>query len=97
MTLDPKKVPSAVVALIPFAELWGIGDDYEREAAVKRASQEQLHGLAHCLDDIDQKALFEWLAGPESYDPNPTDEYVAFTCLTMAVDSAKQKLKPQPN
>lgn len=93
MNLNLAKLPHEVAELIPLAEKWGIGDDYEREEAVKNASPEQLLELARCLDRVEQKKLFDWLAGPESRDPNPSPEYVAFTCLTMAIDSAKLKLR----
>jgi len=32
--LDHRRVPAALIALALFAERWGIGDDFEREAAV---------------------------------------------------------------
>lgn len=79
--------------LLPMAEKWGIGDDYEREAAVANASRQELETLVHCVDGVNDDDLYGWLAGPESYNPNPTPEYLAITCLTMAIDSAKLKLR----
>jgi hypothetical protein len=73
------------------AEKWGIGDDYEREAAVREASAEELDVLIHCIDDIADEDLFGWLGGPESHNPDPSEEYLAITCLTMAIESAKAK------
>ncbi len=91
--LNPAKVPAAVSALVPLAEKWGISDDVEREEKVHAATDEELRQLVASLEAIDSDALFEWLAGPESYDASPTDEYVAFTALTMAIESAKLILK----
>jgi len=96
MPLDPTKVPSALVALLPVAERWGIGDDFEREEAVSRASREELEALVHSIDEMSDDDLFGWLSGPESYNPQPSEEYLALTSLTMAIDSAKLKLSRLP-
>jgi hypothetical protein len=93
MKLRSENVPDAVVLLFPMVETWGIGDDYDRERKVADASDVELLELVRCLDDIDENVLFEWLEGPESHDSNPSDEYVAFTCFTMAIESAKVKIK----
>ena len=71
------------------AERWGIGDDYERERMVHEASEHDLTQLVHCIDDITDNDLFGWLAGPESHNPKPSQEYLAITCLTMACDFAR--------
>ena len=91
--LDPAKVPTALACLLPMAEKWGIGDDYLRGEALGNASTEELEQLVHCIDHISDDDLYGWLAGPESYNPRPTAEYIALTDLTMAIDSAKLKLK----
>ena len=91
--LNPSNVPPEVVGLLGLAQKWGIGDDFEREQAIREASKSELAELATCLDNIDTDALFNWLAGSESYNENPSEEYIAFTILTMAVDSAKVILK----
>jgi hypothetical protein len=91
--LNPIKVPPEIVPVLPFAEQWGVSDDYEREAAIENATTEELNKLAHCLDQVDDGVLTSWLTGPESREQTPTDEYLAVTCLTMAVHSAKVKLK----
>jgi len=91
--LDPNQVPSALVPLLPMAEKWGIGDDYEREMAIGNASLQELQSLIHCIDGIGDDDLFGWLSGPESHNPRPSEEYLAFTTLTMAIDSAKLKLR----
>lgn len=46
MPLNPSNIPAALVPLLPMAEQWGIGDDFEREAAVSNASREELESLA---------------------------------------------------
>lgn len=91
--LNPLKVPLEFVGLLEIAQKWGIGDDFEREQAIRSASKSELLELATCLDNIDIDVLYKWLAGPESYSENPSEEYIAFTTLTMAVDSAKSILK----
>jgi hypothetical protein len=92
MSLDPTRIPDEIVSLIPIAEKWGIGDDFEREAALREASRSELEALAHSTDSIDEDDLYKWLAGPESFDPSPSDEYIAFSNLSMAIDSARLKL-----
>jgi hypothetical protein len=93
MYLRKENVPDEIVPLIPYAEKWGIGDDYERERKISNATDAELVDLVRCFAAIDRNAFFAWLEGPESYDVKPTDEYVAFTCLTMAVESAKIEAK----
>jgi hypothetical protein len=95
--LDSNNVPKELVKLIYMAEKWGIGDDISRNEAVEIATKDQLEELTSCLEIIDDDVLFDWLSGPESYDKNPSKEYIAFTCLTMAIDYAKLKLKKISN
>jgi hypothetical protein len=92
MTLDPLRVPSELVPLLPLGEKWGIGDDFDREAAVRAASREELESLVRAVDAIDVEVLSAWLIGPEAR-PDPSDEYLAITNLMMAVDSARLKLR----
>jgi hypothetical protein len=92
-TLEPNRVPSALIPLLPIAETWGIGDDFEREDAISSASLEELELLVHCIDGISDQDLFGWLSGPEADNPKPSEEYLALTTLTMAIDSAKLKLR----
>ena len=91
--LDPKNVPGALVSLLPTASKWVIGDDFEREKAIQNASKEDLQELVSSIDAIADEDLFGWLEGPESYSAKPTREYVAITCFTMAIDSAKIRLR----
>jgi hypothetical protein len=86
--LDPSRVPEKYRPWIPMAERWGVGDDIIRGDCVDNASTEELTQLLYCGEALDD--IFEdWLAGPESHSPNPSEEYVAFTCLIMAWDEAK--------
>src|SRR5262245_57060229 len=91
--LDPNRVPRQLAHLVPMAEKWGDDDDGDREQAVKSASRSELEALVHCIDEVSDDYLLGWLAGPESFNDNPSPEYVAFTCLSMAIDSAKLKLE----
>lgn len=93
MKLNQKNVPSELHSAIQLAEKWGIGDDYEREQAIVNASRNELEELAHSLDDVDDGALVGWLTGKESKQEPLSQEYLAFTNLTMAVQSAKIKIK----
>jgi len=93
MSLNPDNVPSLLASILPMAEKWGIGDDFEREAAINNASRLELESLVHCIDDVSDADLYGWLSGLESFNPNPSQEYLAITCLTMAIDSAKLKLQ----
>jgi hypothetical protein len=90
--LDPQQVPEPCRVLLPLAEQWGVGDDYEREALVTAAATSELEVLVSALDAVPDEALYGWLAGPESQNPQPTQEYAAVTCLTMAADSARVEL-----
>jgi hypothetical protein len=91
MPLNPNNVPEALRKLIPIAERWGISDDFEREAALESAFPEDLELLIHSIDAVSDEDLFGWLAGQESFSLQPSEEYIALTCLTIAIDSAKIK------
>lgn len=91
--LDPRKVPEGLAGLLPLAERWGIGDDGYRVAAVEAASDQDLLELIAALDTIDERVLWQWLEGPEADSHSPTEEYLAITCLTMAIDTAESVLK----
>lgn len=93
MKLDPKKLPAGIADLIPIAERWGIADDIERSRAIDGADRRELEELVHCLDQIDTRELEEWLIGLESFREQPSQEYVAITCLTMAIEQARLRLR----
>ena len=78
--------------MLPLAEKWGIGDDYDRETAVETATEKELRYLIESIQALPDETLYDWLAGTESLSKSPTEEYLAFTCMTMAYDSARTKL-----
>ena len=86
--LNPANVPEQFRQWIPLAERWGIGDDLIRDDCIRIASPTDLEELLAFGDAYDA-VLTEWLAGAESHNSNPSEEYVAFTCLGMAYDEAK--------
>ena len=83
--LDPRKVPEQFWPLMAYAEFWGIADDLAREKLVKQAPAEVQRNLKQVVSAFDN-ALDDWLAGPEADNPNPSDEYVAFSAIGMAAD-----------
>jgi hypothetical protein len=91
--LTPENVPGKLIGLIPTAEKWGIGDDFEREQAIGAASVEEVDALVHSIDGIADEDFYGWLSGPESFNPTPSLEYVAFSNLAMAIDSARSKMR----
>jgi hypothetical protein len=85
--LDRIKVPEEFWPLLPYAEFWGIADDWTREDLVKNAPPDVRENLKRVVAAFDN-ALDEWLAGPEADSPNPTDAYIAFCAMGMAADYA---------
>jgi hypothetical protein len=81
--LDRTKVPEKYWPLLAYAEFWGIADDLTREILVEQASADVQLNLKQVVGAFDS-ALDEWLAGPEADNPNPSDEYVAFSAMRMA-------------
>ena len=83
--LDRGRIPESVWSLIPYAEFWGVSDDLDREHLVDNAPHAVQQNLKDVIafydDDLDI-----WLAGSEARDPNPSDEYVAFSAMRMAAD-----------
>lgn len=86
--LDPNSVPSNLRSLLPYAERWGVGDDYERSSLVEAASHADQDELIGCIAPCENE-LFAWLVGPQASSPHPSAEYVALTNLTLAIDYAK--------
>lgn len=83
--IDPCIVPSNLREYIPYAEVWGVSGDSDRQRLAERAPQvarDDLVALVAALDD----ELDEWLAGPASHDSSPTSEYVAFSAMRMVAD-----------
>jgi len=82
-------IPESVRALLPLADVWGVRDDVERSLMVERASEDELRGMVAAVDAIPDDDLYGWLEGPESRSSDPSREYIAITCLTMAADEAR--------
>lgn len=83
--LDSSKVPRTLWPLIPYAEFWGIADDWARQDLVRAAPPEAKQNLKQVVERYDDD-FDEWLAGPEAEHPPFSDEYIAFTTLRMAAD-----------
>lgn len=88
-TLTPANVPQALQPWIPYAELWGIEDDYDRDRLVVHAPKAARDDLVAVVRQIDD-ALDEWLAGDEATGTVVSDEYCAFSTMRMAADYASQ-------
>lgn len=86
--LDPSRVPPAVRAWIPLAEKYGIGDDFYREEVLVKLDLGERTELVRFLEESPDE-LWDWLAGPESHEPKPSPEYLTFSCLALAAESAK--------
>lgn len=89
VSLDPSHVPLSLHWVIPLAEKWGLSDDVARAERVDQARTDELRELLELFDTVDADTLYGWLAGAQSYSLSPTDEYVAFSALTMAADYAR--------
>ena len=82
-SVDKKNVPEQFLPLLPYAEFWGIADDWTRDDLVKSAPPEVRENLKRVIAAYDN-LLDEWLAGPAADDPEPSDEYVAFSAMRIA-------------
>jgi hypothetical protein len=96
VSLDPRQVPEALHPLIPLAEQWFIGDDYERGIALEAASVEELRHLVNAVHQY-IKPLSQWLhkeymEGYMSGTPS-TEEVAAFNELLNAASEAQVDLK----
>lgn len=90
--ISGEEVPEEFREIIPYAELWGVGDDGTRDDLVDRAPTAVLQNLVDVVVPLDD-ALDPWLAGPEASGPMFTDAYVAFSCLRLAADYAASRLQ----
>lgn len=95
MKLNPSYVPPNLQRVIPLAERWGLSDDVARTEQLDRAPSQELRDLLEQVENVDADTLYGWLAGPESYSASPSDEYVAFSALTMAADYARAVLSTE--
>lgn len=83
--LDPRNVPEQFWPLLPYAEFWGIADDWTREGLVDQAVPDVRRNLKDTVS-LFEDALEEWLIGAEARNRDPSDEYVAFAAMIMAAD-----------
>lgn len=83
--LDPTFVPPELHDLIPYAEHFGIADDLLREEVVTATPFDMMQTVKAKVEEHEDE-LDDWLAGPESYDDDPSDEYLAFSALRFATD-----------
>lgn len=87
VVLNRAEVPNDLYVLIPYAEIWGIADDWKREH-VLQATPNQLKENLKAVVLQNGDLLDAWLAGPEATSPDPSDAYVAFSAMRMAADFA---------
>jgi len=85
ITLNPARIPPEFHHLIPLAEQFGISDDLIREDVLRKTPKEEVEAMRRTIA-AHHRALLDWLAGPESYSPKFSAEYIAFSCLLMAAD-----------
>ena len=85
--IDPQHVPTALRHLIALAQKFGVTDDLAREAIVSSASMAEIEALQQAIQANDA-LLDTWLAGPEAAGPCFSNEYIAFSAMRMAADSA---------
>src|SRR5690554_888770 len=78
-------VPGSLHPLVPYAEIWGISDDWAREELVEKTPEPIKENLRWAIAQFDDE-LDAWLAGPEASEAYPSDAYIAFSSLRMAVD-----------
>ena len=83
IALDRTKVPEQLWPLLPYAEFWGIADDWTREDLIEKAPPDVRRNLKEVVAAYD-RLMEPWLAGPEASNPDPSDEYVAFAAMIMA-------------
>jgi hypothetical protein len=85
LTLDEGHVPANLRALVPYAEVWGISDDTERDNLAESSPAEAREDLRDLIKTYWQE-FNEWLAGPEADAKHFSREYIAFSNLRIASD-----------
>jgi len=91
--MNPDKVPQSLRSYITLVDQWSVADDADREDLIHGASVEELRAMVVRVDEIDDAALDDWLAGPESFSDEPSEEYIKFTDFIAAYDLAKLRLE----
>lgn len=87
LRLNREKVPEKLRHLIPYAEVWGVGDDLVRDDMVRKAPKQVVDELKRVIE-LNEDLLDDWLGGEEANNPNPSREYLAFSAMRMAADFA---------
>lgn len=85
--IDPQRVPVSLRHLIALAQKFGITDDLARETIVSSASMAEIEALKQAVQANDA-LLDAWLAGPKATGPCFSNEYIVFSAMRMAADSA---------
>jgi len=88
MKLNTENIPKEFQYLKEYAEEWGITDDGYRAEKIENANKEELQELVNLLRNLDDDNMDAWLAGDESYSENPSAEYIAYSCLMIAMQRA---------
>ena len=86
--LNKRFVPKAYRPLIPYAELWGIGDDVYREDLIRAAPLIARRDLELIMVRYDKTIYADWLGVPGPREDRRIQEYNAFIYLMMAADLA---------
>jgi len=83
--LDEMKVPPAFRPLLPYAEIWGVKDDGDRNLLVEGAPPAAKADLLALVGEFDDQ-FDTWLAGPEADSRAPSAEYLAFSNMRLAFE-----------
>ena len=78
-------VPENLRSLVPYAQFWGVQDDWQREQLASKAPRKVQESLQKLIAENDD-ALDDWLAGEEAASANPSDAYIAFSAMRMCAD-----------
>ena len=82
---EVKDVPEKLHVLVPYAEYWGVIDDWAREELIQQTPDKLKDNLKWVITQFDDE-LDDWLAGEEASEPEPSDAYLAFSSMRMGVD-----------
>jgi hypothetical protein len=93
--LNPQIIPVVLRPMLPYAELWGISDDFLRQELLNKASHEAKAELKQMVYQHEDE-LEKWLTGPEAKLKNPSPEYVAFAAMVMIADCIPNCGLPTP-
>ncbi len=86
MPLNSQVVPVGLRPVLPYAEFWGISDDFLRQELLNKASPEAKAELKQVVRQYEEE-LEKWLTGPEAKLKTLSPEYVAFAAMVMIADT----------